>query len=398
MKEPIVTRNFVCAFVAQLCLALVMYTLMSTMTEHVTSLGLSTTIGGLVAGAYVVGGLFSRIYSGSAMERHGWKRVALVFGVVHLVASCLYVAASNVVALLVIRFVHGIGFGATMNAAMLIGMSGLPKSRYGEAAGYFMMSASLGVAVGPFLGGLIYDAFGGLGCFVAASAFALVIVVCVALADVRDLDPWYKRETAALEGRPQKARARRLSVSSFLEVGAMPVSACIFFLCFGYAALMSFYRLYAQETGLTREFSSFFVIYAVVLLVSRPMAGKLQDRLGDNAVCYPCILAQAIGIFLIAWKPCMVTIVICAACGALGYGTMNSTLNVIVNRGVGDDRRPQAVTTYWAFSDLGVGIAPGILGAVASAGGFHALYYVAALLSLLALPVYWAAWGRTMRK
>ena len=173
MKEPIITKNFVCTFMAQLCLALVMYTLMSTITEYVTSFGATATIAGLISGIYVVGGLFSRLYSGQAMEQYGWKRIALVFGVIHLLASCLYGAANSVALLLVIRLIHGIGFGATMNAAMIIGMAGLPRSRYGEATGYFMMSASLGVAIGPFAGGLIFDRFGGKGCFVAAAVFSL---------------------------------------------------------------------------------------------------------------------------------------------------------------------------------------------------------------------------------
>lgn len=393
MKERIVTRNFACAFVAQLCLALVMYTLMSTITEYVTSFGSSPTIAGMVSGAYVVGGLFSRIYSGIAMEHHGWKRVALVFGAIHLVASCCYFLAGNVVALLVIRLVHGVGFGATMNAMMIIAMAGLPRSRYGEAAGYFMLAPSLGVAIGPFLGGLIYDSFGGTGCFVAASLFSLAIVVSIVLSDTRDIDPWYKRQELGETGEKAPEKPQTAGLSDYLEPKAVPVSLCIFCLCFGYAALMSFYRLYAQSTGLTREFSYFFLIYAAMLLVSRPTAGKMQDKLGDNAICVPCIVAQAVGIFLLAWRPCMVTIVICAICGALGYGTMNSTLNVIVNRQVTDERRPLAVTTYWAFSDLGVGIAPAILGAIATASSYTALYYVAAALSLAALPIYWLAWG-----
>lgn len=392
MKEPIVTRNFVCAFVAQLCLALVLYTLMSTITEYVTSFGSTATIAGLVSGAYVVGGLFSRIYSGKAMERRGWKQVALVFGAIHLAASCCYFFARNVWALLAIRFVHGIGFGATMNSMMIIGMAGLPKSRYGEAAGYFMLAPSLGVALGPFVGGLIYDTFGATGCFVAATAFSCAIVISMVLSDTRDIDPWYRRKEQ--DDKQAADKAAPAGLSSFLELKAIPVSLCIFCLCFGYAALMSFYRLYAQQTGLTKEFSYFFLIYAAMLLISRPTAGKIQDKLGDNAICIPCIIAQVVGIFLIAWKPCMATIVICAICGALGYGTMNSTLNVIVNRRVSDERRPLAVTTYWAFSDLGVGIAPAILGAIATASGYQALYYVAALLSLVALPIYWAAWGK----
>lgn len=264
--------------------------------------------------------------------------------------------------LLLVRFIHGIGFGATMNTVMLIGMAGLPKSRYAEAAGYLMMSASLGVAIGPFCGGLIYDSLGGSGCFIAASIFSMIVLVAIVMLDTKEIDPWYKNQGI------QKSNIREpFSLNQFIEVKVVPISLCIFCLCFGYAAM---------------------------LLVSRPMAGKIQDKWGDNAICYPCILAQVIGIVLLAWKPCMLTIVICALCGALGYGTLNSTLNVIVNRQVSDERRSFAVSTYWAFSDFGVGIAPAILGAIATATNYHILYYVAAGISFIALPIYWIAWGK----
>ena len=390
MKEKIVTKNFVCAFGAQLSLALVMYTLMSTITEYVTAFGTTATVAGLVSGVYVVGGLFSRMYSGKAVEKYGWKRLALIFCVIHFVASCLYCLADNVAMLLIVRFIHGIGFGATMNTVMLIGMAGLPKSRYGEAAGYFMMSSSLGVAIGPFIGGWIYDNLGAGGCFTAASIFSLMIVIFVSQLETRNIDPWYQKKANTIETN----KTNKWSLDQILEVKAIPLSLSIFCLCFGYASLMSFYRLYAQYTNLTEEFQYFFLIYAAMLLLSRPMAGKMQDKLGDNAICYPCILAQVIGIALLAWKPCMLTIVICALCGALGYGTLNSTLNVIVNRQVSDERRSFAVSTYWAFSDLGVGIAPAILGAIATATNYHVLYFVAAGISLIALPIYWFAWGK----
>lgn len=330
MNEKIVTKNFVCTFIAQFSLALVMYTLMSTITEYVTAFGATAAIAGLVSGIYVVGGLFSRMYSGNAMEKYGWKKIVIIFGIIHFTASCLYIFANNVVLLLIIRFIHGIGFGATMNAIMIIAMSGLPKSRYGEATGYFMMSTSLGVAIGPFVGGLIYDNFGGNGCFAAAMIFSFFIVISMSMVDTKNLDPWYQKVKTTDDQAQNSNTIKRFSIDRFIEIKAIPISLCIFCLCFGYAALMSFYRLYAQYTNLTNEFKYFFLIYAAMLIVSRPVAGKLQDKLGDNAVCYPCILAQVVGITLIAWKPCMITIVICALFGALGYGTLNSTLTLLL--------------------------------------------------------------------
>lgn len=128
MKERIVTKNFACAFIALLSLALVMYIFMSTITEYVSAFGTTATIAGLVLGIYVVGGLFSHMYAGKAVEKYGWKKIAIIFAVIHFLASCLYSFTGNIVVLIIIRFIHGIGFGATMNTVMLIGMAGLPKS------------------------------------------------------------------------------------------------------------------------------------------------------------------------------------------------------------------------------------------------------------------------------
>lgn len=155
--------------------------------------------------------------------------------------------------------------------------------------------------------------------------------------------------------------------------------------------MISFYRLYAASENMTKEFSILFLIYAAVLLVSRPMAGKLQDRFGDDAVCYPSFIIQPIGLALLALRPCTLTIVICATAGALGYGTMNSCLNAILNRSISDERRPFAATTYWACCDLAVGLGPVLLGAIVTTSGYHTMYYAAAGLSLVALPIYYIA-------
>lgn len=382
-KEPIFTRNFFCAFFAQFCLSLVMYMLMTTIGEYVTAFGATATIAGMVSGMYVFGGLISRLCSGRLLEKYDWKRIALVFLGIHFIASCCYFFAANTVMLIVIRFVHGLGFGASANAIMVIGMANLPKSRYSEAAGYFMISTSLGVAVGPFFGGIIFDAFGGTGSFLGAAVLSLLCVIFMAF-----LDP--KAMAQAPVKDPEK-RERPRGIHGVIEPKAVPIAICILFLSLGYAALVSFYRMYAESVDLTREFSVFFLLYAVVLLLSRPGAGILQDRFGDDTVCIPSFILQALGLAAIAWKPCLGTILFCAVAGALGYGTMNSCLNAIVNRNISNDRRPFAATTYWGFCDLGVGLGPVMLGAIVTSFGYSAMYFAAAFLSLLTLPVYFLA-------
>lgn len=381
-KEPILTRNFICTFMAQFCCSIVMYTLMTTIGEYVTEFGATATIAGMVSGLYVCGGIFSRLWSGSLLEKYGWKRIALIFLVIHFGASCCYFFADNIALLIAVRFVHGLGFGASSNAIMVIAMASLPKSRYGEATGYFMLSTSLGIAVGPFFGGIIYDLFGGYGSFLTAAILSFLCLLFMIFVDTKNIEPVKNiQPKKELHSKPK-------GIYAVIEPKAIPISLCILCLAFGYVSLMSFYRLYAAELDMAKEFSVFFLIYAAVLLISRPMAGKIQDQFGDNAVCFPSMVIQVIGLVLIAWKPCMLTIIICAAATALGYGTMNSTLNSIVNREIDNERRSYAVSTYWACCDFGVGLGPVLLGAVVTLAGYEAMYYTAALISLIALPMY----------
>ena len=77
--EKIFTGSFFLIFGALLFSALVMYALMSTVTEYATSMGTSASIAGLVSGIYIFGGLCSRIYSANALERRDWKKLAIIF-------------------------------------------------------------------------------------------------------------------------------------------------------------------------------------------------------------------------------------------------------------------------------------------------------------------------------
>lgn len=126
-EEKIFTKDFFLVFGALLFSALVMYALMSTVTEYATSLGSSATVAGLVSGLYIFGGLCSRIYSGNALETVGWKKIAYIFMSIHFLSCLLYFVVNDVTLLLIVRFIHGLGFGATANAIVTIASDVLPK-------------------------------------------------------------------------------------------------------------------------------------------------------------------------------------------------------------------------------------------------------------------------------
>ena len=376
--EKIFTKSFFLVFISLLCTALVMYVLMSTVTEYATSMGSSATIAGLVSGIYIFGGLCSRIYSGNALERIGWKKTALIFMSIHFLSCLLYFIVLDVNVLLIVRFIHGIGFGASANAIVTIASDVLPKNRFGEAFGYFMMGTTLAVGLGPFIGGFLYDAVGSYGCFLSAAIFSAVALISISLVDVSANDP---------ANNPQiRADEEYSGFEKIFERGAIPVSLFTALTSLGYVSILSFYRLYAAEVNLTSIFSWFFIIYSLVLILSRPIAGRIQDKGGDMIICVVGIVAQSVGLFLIAVFPSTLTVIVCAVCAALGFGTLNSACTTIVTRNVSQNRRSYAVSTFFIFCDATMGFGPALLGLFAS-NGYAPVYLISSIITVLALPI-----------
>ena len=377
-SEKIFTKSFFLIFGALLFTALVMYALMSTVTEYATAMGSTATIAGLVSGIYVFGGLCSRIYSGDALERIGWRKIALVFMSIHFLACLLYFIVDNVTLLIIVRFVHGIGFGASANAIVTIASAILPKKRFSEAFGYFMLGTTIAVGLGPFIGGFLYDATGSTGCFAAASVFSALALIFIVLIDVDKYD--VKDEIA-----DEKSYS---GLERIIEYGAVPVSFFTALTSLGYVSILSFYRLYAVEVNLTAVFSWFFIIYSICLVITRPLAGRIQDNGGDLIVCVVGIIAQSIGLFLIAVMPSNLTVIICAVCAALGFGTLNSACTAIITRRTPEHRRSYALSTFFIFCDATMGFGPALLGLFVSAStGYSPVYLISSIITILALPI-----------
>ena len=394
--DKIFTIDFFLIFGALLFSALVMYALMSTVTEYATSMGTSATIAGLVSGIYIFGGLCSRIYSANALERRDWKKLAIIFLSIHFLACIFYFFANNVSLLLIVRFIHGLGFGASANAIVTIASAILPKKRFGEAFGYFMLGTTIAVGLGPYISGFFYDNWGSFGSFSLATAFAFLGLLCILLLDISKYEIKHNSEiensmdrdktpnNAILE---EKGRIRGV-IDKIFEVPAIPVSLFTGLTSLGYVSILSFYRLYAVEVDLVGAFSLFFIIYSIVLVASRPIAGRIQDNYGDKIVCFTGIIAQAIGLFLIAWMPSAITVFICAVCAALGFGTLNSACTAIVTRDTTANRRPYAISTFFIFCDGTMGFGPALLGSfVSAASGYAPVYFISSFITLLALPI-----------
>ena len=383
-QEPIFGKKFMLAFLSLLTQAIVMYVLITTISEHATTLGATATIAGLISGIYIFGSLCSRFYSGHAMETIGWKKMAVWSSVLHCLVCGGYFFANGIVSLLIVRFIHGLSFGAASNAVATIGRSVLPKSRFAEGCGYLMLATTLAVGIGPFIGGQMYNLYGSGGCFLTAMVMGLLSLIFIYFVDIRQYDPATQGNTEKISSRKDTARGW----DRYIEIKALPISSVSALCGLGYVGIITFGRLFAASENLSEVFAYFFLIYAFILIFSRPLAGKIQDKYGNKIVCYPALWAQIIGLTALALCPSPLTVVLCAIGCGLGYGTILSANNAIACQTVPTQRLGYAVSTYYMSCDIAFGLGPTMLGfLVSQTDSYRLMYLVSAFITLLALPV-----------
>lgn len=383
MKEKIWTKDFIIISAASFFLAMIFYLLMVTMASYaIETFDASTGQAGLVSGVFIIGVLVGRLYIGRKLVAFNTRKV-LVIGLGLFVASILlYFIQYGISFLLFSRFLHGLSFGIATTVMSTIIAVILPNSRRGEGIGYYSMSITLATAIGPFIGVMMtkYATYFGifLLCFILG-LFSLVIIFMSKL-------PSLKQE--------HESQAHKLSLDQFVEPKAFPIAIIIIGVSCCYASILAFINLYAAEINLVEATSFFFLVYAIAILVSRPITGKIVDAKGANYVMYPCIILLAMGLVLVSMAQNSFMLLSAAVLIGIGFGNIQSTAQVIAMKMTTPERMGLATSTYYIAMDAAMGFGPSVLGAIIPLLGYQNMYVSLAVLALSMIIVYYFVYGR----
>ncbi|WP_188037231.1 MFS transporter [Actinotalea sp. JY-7885] len=392
-KERLWTRDLVLASLANLVLAFVFYLLMTTMALYaVERFSATDSAGGLASSMFVIGAVVARLFAGNLADLVGRRRILVVSMVVFVVASFAYLpvdaAADSLGVLLAVRAVHGVAFGIASTAALSLAQSLIPASRRAEGTGYFTLSTTLATAIGPFLGLLLVHGPGYDVLFVVNGAVAVLgIVFSVLLLRTPDVLP----------GPDERARLRRFHPRDMLHPDVLPVASFMLVLAVSFAGVLTFLNSYAEDAGLESGASIFFLVYAVVLFGTRLVAGRVQDRRGDNVVVYTALAAFAVGLVLLGLATSDAVLVVAGGFLGMGFGTLMSAMQAIAVGRVPMRRVGVAVSTHFFMVDLGVGLGPILLGVLLDAIGYGDMYLVLAGTVVLSAALYHGVHGRKDR-
>ena len=120
-------------------------------------LGFGPAVGAEMLSLMLLGGVGSRIVSGLLADRLGGVRTLLIGSTLQGLALFLYLPAGGLVSLYVVSLVFGLSQGGIVPSYALIVREYMPAKEAGARVGFVMMATIMGMALGGWVSGQIYD-------------------------------------------------------------------------------------------------------------------------------------------------------------------------------------------------------------------------------------------------
>lgn len=295
---------------------------------------------GLAIGIFPFFALLSRPGAGWLLDNFRIKPLFCLGVVLYGLFFIAYPFMTQVWMLIMWRAVHGLFFGLVMTAAAAAIIRVIPMTRRGEGVGYFSISLSLGMALGPFIALSLIE--------VMSFRFFFHFLTLVLWLGFLALFLGVSVPQGAAQARKPFAKA-----DLFLKRGA-GLAFQVFIINTIYAGLAAFVIVYAVGLGYaTNIVSLFFALMALVMLVSRLFAGRIFDVYGPCFISSFGIVILGVGCLLMAWPVSVTVFLLGGVCVGLGVGILFPVLQTMINNLVCPAKLGVANATYYIGLDLG---------------------------------------------
>jgi len=348
------------------------FQLLPTAPYRILALGGGRFAAGLFLGFLTYASAFSAPLTGALADRVGKRRMLVVCSLAIACFSLGYALSSSYRILLLLAFLHGIFWSGLLSASAAYTADMIPESRRAEGIGFWGLSTIVAIAVAPSLGFWFYQHGWTLLCAATGLLNLLMATIAFSLPEAR---------TPAWMG------GERFFTRRLLEWRVLVVSLTLFLYSFGYGGITSFVALYA-DAGRVHPKGIFFTAFAVVVFLTRPLSGRLADRIGHRRVLLPSLGLIAMGLALLALNGTWWGLVISAIVFGSGFGTAYPVYAAHVLKHVDAGRRGAAFGGILAAFDTGIGTGSIVTGFLIERFGFQRAYGTAAVLAALALPYF----------
>jgi MFS family permease len=371
MNEKIWNRNFIFLILSNFLMYITYYAILSALPIYLVSdLHASKIQVGVVVGTYTVASVLVRPFSGFALDKFGRRTIFLSALVIYSLLFAGYLVAMTITSIIFLRFAQGLTWGFTTVSGSTIAIDNIPLSKRGEGIGYFALSTTLGMSVGPIIGLFICHQWGYVtmfvsGCFISSASLACAYAV-------------HFRKRFLVGKRIQ------LKWSSLFERSSIRPSSNVFITMIAYGGLMSFIALYGREIGIQNS-ALYFLIFSIGIAAARLTAGREFDKNGPRRIITVCMILLIIGFPLLALAKSALLFYLSAIIIGFGNGVIFPTFQSMVNNLADSMHRGVANSTLYTAVDLGMGLGMIMAGIIAQHISLSAIFWINSLVCISGL-------------
>lgn len=337
---------------------------------------------GLIISLFTLTAAISRPFSGTLTDTIGRKPIMIFGAAIAVVSSVTYMFIISVAGFLFLRLFHGLstGFSPTGQTALL--SDTVPANKRGEAMGIFGISASLGMAGGPALGGEIARHFGMDTMFMVSGGLALIAIIIFLP----------MKETLK---KPKKFRFNMLKITmaDIYEPLVKGPAIIMILYTFSFGAILTLVPDFSRMLNIPNK-GLYFTVYFLSSLASRITAGKISDKYGRVLVIKSGLTIVMLGLVITGLAENKSMFLLGSALYGFGGGIASPTVFAWTVDLSDQKFRGRGISTMFLSLEIGIG-----LGALASGWLFNnesanlpTVFWVCASLVLLAivyLEIFW---------
>lgn len=366
MNEKIWNRDFVLLILSNFLMYITYYAILSALPIYlVTDLHASKMQVGVVVGAYTIASVLVRPFSGFALDKFGRRTIFLSALIIYSLLFAGYLVAITITSIILLRFAQGLTWGFTTVSGSTIAIDNIPASRRGEGIGYFALSTTLGMSVGPIVGLYICHQWGYVAMFVSGCIISFISLACAYAVHFR------KRFLVG--------KRIQLHLNNLFEKNSIRPSINVFITMIAYGGLLSFIALYGREIGVQNS-SLYFLIFSIGIAAARITAGKVFDRKGPGKIITLCLILLIIGFPILALAKNEVLFYLSAIIIGFGNGVIFPTFQSMVNNLAESKNRGIANSTLYTAVDLGMGFGMIMAGLIAQHISISAIFWIDSLV------------------
>lgn len=343
---------------------------------YAKSLGASSAFAGIVVGIMSIAAMFLRPIAGNLTDKFSKYQLSFIGGVLIMIGVVGYIFAPSSGWLLLFRIVNGTGF-VLCTVCMTTWLAFLvPRAHVGQAMGFYGLMNALAMAVAPALAINTYQKMGYRTAIIASAFSSLLMVIIIQFVGNR-ANP------------PKKPKVKKASSHfKIIQKNVLPIALLTTLFAFPYFATQADLVTYAEQRNLHIAVGSYFLIYALVLLIIRILLKNFFDTVPFNVWFWLSFVSTFIYILLLTVMKNNWTMALAAAFMAVGYGVIYSILQSTALLLAPINEQGLASSTFYLGLDIGMSFGPIIMGFVNDWLPVRYFYPVQLILLPLMLLVY----------